>query len=54
MHSGVLWKLLKCFNDTLTLPLFSILPAIFVLNLNKALLLLAGIAPFISKNGSSL
>ena len=55
--SGVLWKLLKYFNDFLTLPLFSILPAIFVLNLNKTLLLLAGksaIAPLLSKTGSSL
>ena len=55
--SGVFWKLLKYFNDTLTLPLFSIPPAIFVLNLNKALLLLAGksaIAPLLSKNVLSL
>ena len=42
--SRVLQKLLKYFNSILfltsLLPIFPVLPAIFVLNLNKALLLL--------------
>ena len=60
--STVLQKLLKCFNGTITLrsfsPLFFIPPAISVLNLNEALLLLSAgklaIAPLASKIGSSL
>ena len=60
--STVLQKLLKYFNGAITLksfsPLFFILPAISVLNLNEALLLLSAgklaIAPLASKIGSSL
>ena len=60
--SRALQKLLKYFNGSLILiffvPLFYILPAIFVLNLNKALLLLSSgkseIAPLSFKNGLSL
>ena len=60
--SMVLQKLLKYFNGTITLrsfsPLFFILPAISVCNLNEALLLLSAgklaIAPSASKIGSSL
>ena len=60
--SRALQKLLKYFNGSLILiffvPLFYVLPAIFVLNLNKALLLLASgkseIAPLLFKNGLSL
>ena len=60
--SRALQKLLKYFNGTLILiffvPLFYVLPAIFVLNLNKALLLLPSgkseTAPLSFKNGLSL
>ena len=59
---AVLQKLLKYLEDTQILtflvPLFPILPAIFVLNLNEGLLLLSagkpGILPFEFKSGSSL
>ena len=60
----VLQKLLKCFDSTLIVTFFvsssssSILPAIFVLILNEALLLSSAgklaIAPLAFKNGSSL
>ena len=59
--SRVLQKLLKDFNGTLILtffvPSFPVLPAIFVLNLNEALLLLLASKTVIAtlfKNGSSL
>ena len=60
--SSVLRKFLKYFNGAIVLKNFcaiiSCSLAIFVLNLNKALLLLSaeksGIAPLASRNGSSL
>ena len=59
--SRVLQKLLKYFNGTLILtlfvPSFSVLPAIFVLNLNEAQLLLSvgkHATASLSKNVSSL
>ena len=59
--SRVFQKLIKYFDGTIIQTFFSpflVLPAIFVLNLNKALLLLSAgksvIAPLAFKNGSSL
>ena len=60
--SRVLQKLLKYFNGTLIstffVPLFPILAAIFVLNLNEALIILSAgksvISPLAFKYGSSL
>ena len=60
--SRVIQKLLEYFNGTLILAFFVssflVLLAIFVLNLNEALLLLlagkSAIAPLTPKNGSSL
>ena len=60
--SRVLQKLLKYFNGTITstsfVPPLAVLPVIFCLNLNEALLLLTAgklaVAPLASKNGSSL
>ena len=60
--SRVLQQLLKYFNGTIISTSFvlqsAVLPVVFLLNINEALLLLAGgklaIAPLASKNGSSL